>query len=99
MPIGPITTGAPTIADARPTTTGAATSGSSPFGDSLNALISSVDESAGLANTAVGNMVEGTGDVHTAMIALQKAENSLQLTVQVRNKLVQAYQDVMRMTI
>ena len=44
-------------------------------------------------------MVAGSGDVHTAMIALQRAEMTLQLTVQVKNKLVQAYQDVMRMTI
>ena len=99
MPIGSITTGAPPITDAHAKPGGAAKSGSSPFSDSLNALISSVDESAGEANNAIGNMMEGTGDVHSAMIAMQKAENSLQLTVQVRNKLVQAYQDVMRMTI
>ena len=44
-------------------------------------------------------MVQGTGDVYEAMIALQRAETTLQLTVQIRNKLVQAYQDVMRMPI
>ena len=33
------------------------------------------------------------------LLALQKAEISMQLTVQVRNKLVQAYQDLMRMPI
>jgi flagellar hook-basal body complex protein FliE len=43
--------------------------------------------------------VQGTGDVHDAMIAIQRAEMSLELTVQVRNKLAQAYQDVMRMPI
>jgi flagellar hook-basal body complex protein FliE len=69
------------------------------FGDSLNRMLASVEESAGTANSAVANMVEGTGDVHTAMIALQRAEMTLELTVQVRNKLVQAYQDVMRMPI
>jgi flagellar hook-basal body complex protein FliE len=37
--------------------------------------------------------------VHDAMIALQRSELALQLAVQVRNKLVQAYQDVMRMPI
>ena len=90
--IGSITTTTPSIADARPAT-------SKGFGDTLNSLIDSVDESAGTANKAVGNMLDGSGDVHSAMIALQKAENSLELTVQVRNKLVQAYQDVMRMSI
>ena len=91
-PAGPQTT----------TTTGTtAAAGAAPtgFGDALSALLATVDESAGAANQAVAGMVEGSGDVHQAMIALQKAENSLQLTVQIRNKLVQAYQDVMRMTV
>lgn len=36
-------------------------------------------------------------DIHEVMIASQKASLSLQLTVQVRNKVVEAYQEVMRM--
>ena len=69
------------------------------FGDSLTRMIESVESSATQANTAVGQMLTGTGDVHDAMIALQRAELTLQLTVQVRNKLVQAYQDIMRMPV
>ena len=42
-------------------------------------------------------MVDGSVDVHEAMIALQRADLTLQLAMQVRNKLVQAYQEVMRM--
>jgi flagellar hook-basal body complex protein FliE len=76
-----------------------AESGGSSFADSLAGLLASVDETAGKANDAVSNMLTGKGDAHEAMIALQKAETTLQLTVQVRNKLVQAYQDVMRMPI
>jgi flagellar hook-basal body complex protein FliE len=37
--------------------------------------------------------------VHDAMIALQKSELALQLTVQIRNKFVQAYQEIMRMPV
>ena len=44
-------------------------------------------------------MLEGTGDVHDAMIALQRAQTTLELTMQVRNKLVAAYQDIMRMPV
>jgi flagellar hook-basal body complex protein FliE len=44
-------------------------------------------------------MLDGSGDVHEAMIALQRADTMFQLTVQIRNKLVQAYQDVMRMSV
>ena len=69
------------------------------FADSLSKLVENVEQSGLDANQAITNMVDKSGDVHEAMIALQKAEMSLQLTVQVRNKFVQAYQDIMRMPI
>ncbi|MEZ5420323.1 MAG: flagellar hook-basal body complex protein FliE [Vicinamibacterales bacterium] len=79
-------------------TRGAATEGGD-FGQSLTALLDSVESNAGEANEAIAAMTDGTGDVHSAMLALHRAEVSMQLTVQVRNKLVQAYQDLMRMPI
>ena len=69
------------------------------FGDALGNLISTVDGTSSEANAAVGRMIDGTGDVHEAVIALQKADTALQLTVQIRNKIVQAYQDIMRMPV
>jgi flagellar hook-basal body complex protein FliE len=72
---------------------------SSGFGEALQDVLKSVDGSTGEANEAVGRMLDGTGDVHEAMIALQRADVMLQMTVQVRNKLVQAYQDIMRMPV
>jgi flagellar hook-basal body complex protein FliE len=69
------------------------------FTDSLGRLLESANTSDGAANSAVGRMLDGSGDVHEAMIALQQADMMLQLTVQVRNKLVQAYQDIMRMPV
>ncbi len=78
---------------------GAATAPGSSFGDSLAKLLESVESTAADANQAVSAMADGSGDVHTAMLALQRSEVSMQLTVQVRNKLVQAYQDLMRMPI
>ena len=69
------------------------------FGDSVKGVLAAVDGSTAEANAAIGRMLTGTGDVHEAMIALQRADTMLQLTVQIRNKLVQAYQDVMRMPI
>jgi flagellar hook-basal body complex protein FliE len=69
------------------------------FGDTLRDLLNNVEDKTGEANVAISNMLDGTGDVHEAMIAMQKADTMLQLTVQVRNKLVQAYQDVMRMPV
>ena len=69
------------------------------FSDALRDLLTSVDSKSGDANRAVSHMLDGTGDVHEAMIALQEANTMLELTVQIRNKLVQAYQDVMRMPV
>jgi flagellar hook-basal body complex protein FliE len=69
------------------------------FSSTLKDLLGKVDESSEGANDAVAKMVSGTGDVHEAMIALQQADMMLQMTVQIRNKLVQAYQDVMRMPV
>jgi flagellar hook-basal body complex protein FliE len=75
------------------------TGSGSSFVDSLGRLVSAVESSGEESNAAVGRMLDGTGDVHEAMIALQRADMTLQLTVQVRNKLVQAYQEIMRMPI
>jgi flagellar hook-basal body complex protein FliE len=69
------------------------------FGESLMSLVENVEKSGADANLAVSNMLDKSGDVHDAMIALQRAEMTLQLTVQIRNKLVQVYQDVMRMPV
>ena len=85
---------------AKTSATGAVSgAGDGGFGGTLAKLLESVEGDASDANRAVANMTDGSGDVHTAMLALQRAEVSMQLTVQVRNKLVQAYQDLMRMPI
>ncbi|MDR3710578.1 MAG: flagellar hook-basal body complex protein FliE [Capsulimonadaceae bacterium] len=39
-----------------------------------------------------------TNDIHSVMIASQKATVALELTTQVRNKVLEAYQEVMRMS-
>jgi len=79
--------------------TGRASGGAQGFGDALHRLLKAADDSSGEANRAVADMIAGTGDVHDAMIALQRAETTLELTIQLRNKLVQAYQDIMRMPV
>jgi flagellar hook-basal body complex protein FliE len=69
------------------------------FGDSLQRLVTAVESSGAQANDSILKMTDGTGDVHDAMIALQRADLTLQLTVQIRNKLVNAYQEIMRMPV
>ena len=96
-PIPPVTTGS--IPGVGPSTRTTGPTIGQGFGESIAKLVGNVDQSSSAANSAIENMLSGTGDVHEAMIALQRAETALQLTVQVRNKLVQAYQDVMRMPV
>jgi flagellar hook-basal body complex protein FliE len=72
---------------------------STSFADALRQLIDGAEGSAEQANSAVSGMLDKSVDVHDAMIALQRSELSLQLAMQVRNKLVQAYQDIMRMPV
>ena len=73
--------------------------GASGFAEKLQSLVTNVEKTSADANQAVTNMLDKTGDVHDAMIALQRAEMTLQMTVQIRNKFVQAYQEIMRMPI
>jgi flagellar hook-basal body complex protein FliE len=101
LPIGSITSSiaTPVAPSGGSAASKAGSTSPTSFGDSLAKLVNSVETSDQTANTAVQGMLDGTADVHDAMIALQRAELNLQLTVQVRNKLVQAYQDIMRMPV
>ncbi len=45
----------------------------------------------------VQEMVRGQKDVHETMIALEEANLSLRLLLQIRNKLIAAYEEIMRM--
>lgn len=44
-------------------------------------------------------MVLGKTDIHTAMIAMEKSGISFRLMMAVRNKMISAYEEVMRMQI
>jgi flagellar hook-basal body complex protein FliE len=77
----------------------AAPGAASAFAESLGKLVDGVEKTEADANGAVVNMLDGTGEVHDAMIALQRAEMTLQFTRALRNKLVQAYQDIMKMPV
>jgi flagellar hook-basal body complex protein FliE len=68
------------------------------FTASLNQAIEEVENLQSEAQAQVADLLEGKGaDVHSAMIAVEKADLSFQLMMQVRNKIVAAYQEVTRM--
>lgn len=70
------------------------------FGKVLSEALNEVDAAQKTSNDQVQKVLSGDiQDVHSAMIALQKADLSFQMMVQVRNKLIDAYHEIMRMQV
>ena len=70
------------------------------FGKVLEGSISKVNHLQHNADQAVQDLATGKEkDIHRAMIALEKASVSLELMLQVRNKIIAAYEEVKRMQI
>jgi flagellar hook-basal body complex protein FliE len=70
------------------------------FGALLKDAISTVNDLSQKSNMEVQKIITGeTDDLHTAVIAMQRADVSFQMMMQVRNKIVQAYQEVLRMPV
>ena len=68
------------------------------FGDALKTAINQVEEMHGSAEQQVTELLKGDrSDVHNVMIAVEKADIAFQLMMQVRNKIVSAYQEISRM--
>jgi flagellar hook-basal body complex protein FliE len=68
------------------------------FVETLRGAMDQVEQAQSTADTKVAGFLDGSGmDVHTAMIAVEKADLSFQLMMQVRNKIVAAYQEISRM--
>ena len=68
------------------------------FSDVLTSAVNQVESSQNTAQSAAMDLLaNGTGDVHSVALAAQRAELSLEMFQQVRNKFVQAYQEIMKM--
>lgn len=77
-----------------------ASAGESSFADMITEAIESVDESQKTADQNVENIVTGKSDnIHEVMISMKKAQLSFQMMVEMRNKLVETYQELSRMQI
>jgi flagellar hook-basal body complex protein FliE len=84
-------------AAALPGTSHSAVSGEA-FMASLKDAIAKVNEAQVQADGSVQALMTGqTTNLHETMIALEKADVSFQLMLQVRNKIVGAYEEIMRM--
>jgi flagellar hook-basal body complex protein FliE len=70
-----------------------------PFGDVLNKAIHDVDKMQNQASTAIEKANTGTGGLPEAMIAMEKAGVALQAMLTVRNKVIESYQEIMRIQV
>ncbi len=67
------------------------------FVESLADAINNVNETQAEMDSAITGLVTGDGhSIHQTMIAIQKADHSFQLMMQVRNKIVSAYEEITR---
>lgn len=73
--------------------------GGPSFADELGRALSAVDSAQLSADAEAQRAALGAGNIHETAIALEKADVSMRVLTKVRNKLVEAYQEVMRMNV
>jgi flagellar hook-basal body complex protein FliE len=66
------------------------------FGNVLNDAIQQVTDLEKGSQSELQKFLGNESDLHSVMIALEKADLSFQVMMQVRNKIVQAYQEMMK---
>jgi len=70
------------------------------FGETLKGLVGDVDRMQKTAEETTQRMLTGEiEDVHQVMVAMEEAQTSFQLMMEIRNKIVDAYKEVMRMQV
>ena len=72
----------------------------SGFADMLKSAIADVNQKQNQSDSATAALAQGKPiDLHEVMIASQKATITLQAALEIRNKAVEAYQEIMRMQV
>jgi len=61
-------------------------------------MIKETESAQGQADKAVNDLISGqTQDIHSVMLAMEQARLSMLMMVEMRNKVVEAYQELSRM--
>ncbi len=82
------------------TTSSSAASAANGFSSYLGRLVGEVGTQQNVADAAVNGLLSGQNvSLHQAMIAMEEASVSFQLMVEVRNRLLDSYQELMRMQV
>ena len=76
-----------------------ATSSGGGFGDMISRALQGVVDTGENADTKSMQAIAGGGNITDVVTAVSKAELALQSTTAIRDRVVQAYQDIMRMAI
>ncbi|MES1204920.1 MAG: flagellar hook-basal body complex protein FliE [Pseudomonadota bacterium] len=71
----------------------------SGFAETLGGALQKVDQLQMDADVQAEKVAMGGGNLHEMSMALEKADVSMRLAMKVRNKLVEAYQEIMRMNV
>jgi flagellar hook-basal body complex protein FliE len=77
----------------------AGTSGVGGFGQILKSAMSEVVHSSRNAETQMANQVQGKAELVDVVTAISAAETSLETVMAVRDQVISAYQEIMRMPI
>jgi len=86
------------LANASPNKTATAAQPEKTFQETLKESLEKVNEIQQEADDAVKKLATGEGgNIHETMLAIEKADVSFRMMMQVRNKIVEAYQEIMRM--
>jgi flagellar hook-basal body complex protein FliE len=86
------------LSDAGVAASGSGDGAGVPFAGMLQSMVEQTSALDKKASQAVTGLLNGSGvEVHDAMIATQKADMAFELALQVRNKAVGAYQQMMGM--
>jgi len=69
------------------------------FASALGDAIQSLDAAQLEADAAARTLANGGGNLHETALALEKADISMRVATKVRNKVIDAYQEIMRMSV
>lgn len=82
----------PSVGPAKPASTGGT------FQEAFASAIQTVENSSAQASASVDRFLNGEGEeLHTTILATERAQLTFDLFMQARNKVVSAYQEIMRM--
>jgi len=79
---------------------GGAKEAGAAFNNLLDTAVKALSDTQAGADNAITQLAAGQNvELHSVMLAVEKANMTLQLALQIKNKITEAYQDIMRMQI